>query len=417
MAVPTGFKIGATLVEQNIEFTLDERTMPGGDVGSLNIIDADNPAEDSFTYTLVTSDEDATAKADDVYEIVRDPETGLSKIVVKAGVTLDYETLAHQSRDLWIQASDGTDSVVYKVTMKANGINEAPSDVTLSQSTIAEDSATDTEIGLLSAIDQDLNDTFTFALKDNAEGRFKLDGNKLVVADGSLLNFEAASSHQIKIEVTDFGGLTFEKTLTINVGDGVDTFTGTNGNNKIIGTAGVDLIDGGYGNDVLYGLSGDDLIDGGAGNDFIHGSYGNDLLQGGAGNDKIYGSLGNDTINGGLGKDLLSGGTGKDTFVFNTAIKRGYFDQITDFNSADDTLQFSLAALQPYKIKAFKKGKLSKGFFTVGDEPKDGNDYIYYNKKNGFVYLDVDGDGGKKGIQILKVKPGTNITADDFLFI
>ena len=137
---------------------------------------------------------------------------------------------------------------------------------------------------------------------------------------------------------------------------------------------------------------------------------------------------------------MLTGGAGKDTFVFDTPVKKGHFDHVTDFNSADDTLQFNLAALKSIKVKAskkdvefgdfkgkktgllgldkvFKKGKLEKKFFTVGDHAKDGNDYVFYNKKNGIVYLDVDGAGGKKGIEILKLKPKTQISVDDFLFV
>lgn len=152
-------------------------------------------------------------------------------------------------------------------------------------------------------------------------------------------------------------------------------------------------------------------------NDKLVGGAYDDLISGLAGNDKLYGNAGNDKLNGGLGKDVLYGGQGKDTFIFDTPIKKGQFDQVADFNSADDTLQFKLSALKSFKIKAFKAGKMNKKFFTLGDKPKDGNDYIYYNKKNGFVYLDNDGSGHKKGMEILKLKPGLKLTADDFLLI
>ena len=230
-------------------------------------------------------------------------------------------------------------------------------------------------------MDPDLNDTFTFTLTDNAGGRFKIEGGKLLVADGSKLDFETAKSHQIKVQVKDAGGLTFEKTITIGVTDGIDPISGTKRNDKIVGTESADFISGDAGNDKISGLGGDDII------------------------------------NGGLGKDHLTGGAGRDTFMFDSALRKGGFDMVTDFNSADDTLQFDLSALKSFKIKAFKEGKLQKKFFTVGTEPKDKNDYVYYNKKNGFVYLDADGSGHKKGMEILKLKPGTKISADDFLFI
>ena len=201
------------------------------------------------------------------------------------------------------------------------------------------------------------------------------------MADGAKLDFETATSHKIKLQVKDAGGLTFEKTITIGVNDGIDTVSGTKRNDKITGTEGADVINGDAGNDKIYGLGGDDII------------------------------------NGGLGKDQLTGGAGKDIFVFDAALRKGGFDQVTDFNSADDTLQFNLSALKSFNIKGLKHGKLPKKFFTVGSESKDKNDYVYYNKKNGFVYLDADGSGHHKGIEILKLKPGTTVSADDFLFV
>ena len=128
-------------------------------------------------------------------------------------------------------------------------------------------------------------------------------------------------------------------------------------------------------------------------------------------------------INGGTGKDKLYGGAGQDTFVFDTPVKKGHFDHIEDFKASDDTIQISLAALKAFKVKGpkasdviskkgsddggkpdknsnksvgfdkiFKKGqKLEKKFFNVGtklgDNPDGSNDYVFYNKKNGFVYL------------------------------
>jgi serralysin len=160
------------------------------------------------------------------------------------------------------------------------------------------------------------------------------------------------------------------------------------------------------------------------------------------GNDKLYGLAGNDTLNGGVGKDILSGGDGADTFVFDAPLKKGHFDQIRDFKSGQDKVVFDLDALKTFKVKAsksdlldlakkgkpdkkssveldkvFKEGKLEKKFFTVGTTSKDGNDYVVYSKKSGTVYLDVDGSGSAKPVEILKLKPGTGLAFSDFLFI
>jgi len=199
------------------------------------------------------------------------------------------------------------------------------------------------------------------------------------------------------------------------VSDAVDIRNGTATNDRLLDTAGSDLFKDLSGDDTLYGLAGDDMLNGGAGND---------------------------TLNGGAGKDFLSGGDGADTFVFDNPFKKGHFDHINDFKSGQDKIQFDLDALKGFKVKAaksdlldlakkgkldkkfsvvldkvFKEGKLEKKFFTVGTASKDGNDYVVYTKKSGIVYLDVDGSGSAKPVEILKLKPGTTLSFSDFLFI
>ncbi|MBZ6076896.1 cadherin domain-containing protein [Microvirga puerhi] len=349
-------------------------------IGTLSVDGGANG--ETFTYALTDSIADR-------FEIRHNATSGEYELVVKTGGNLfDFERADLNHFDVAISANGDMGTVVDKgaITINVTNVNEAPTDIGILGITapkVAENAAAGTEIGPLAALDPDANDTFTFKLKDDAGGRFQLDstGKKLLVADGSKLDYETASSHQIKVEVKDAGGLTFERTLTIGVTDGVDTFTGSTKNDKLTGTAGSDILLGGNGNDKLYGLDGDDIL------------------------------------NGGQGKDMLYGGKGKDTFVFDSPLKKGQFDQVMDFNSADDTLEFSLSSIKAFKNKAMKAGKLNKKFFIVGDHAKDKNDFVYYNKKNGFVYLDNDGSGHKKGIEILKLKPGLKLTADDFHFI
>ena len=62
---------------------------------------------------------------------------------------------------------------------------------------------------------------FTYALLDNAGGRFAIDASTGVirVADGASLDFETASSLGISVRVTDQTGLSLDKSFTINVSD------------------------------------------------------------------------------------------------------------------------------------------------------------------------------------------------------
>jgi len=74
------------------------------------------------------------------------------------------------------------------------------------------------------------------------------------------------------------------------------------------------------------------------GDDRLVGQTGRDNLIGGAGNDKLFGGAGDDRLEGGGGNDLLVGGAGADRFVFN--VLSGGRDTIRDFNAAEgDTIQ------------------------------------------------------------------------------
>ncbi|MBU6240055.1 MAG: cadherin domain-containing protein, partial [Planctomycetes bacterium] len=85
--------------------------------------------------------------------------------------------------------------------------------------TIAENAINGTVVGSGSTIDADPWDTHTYSLIDSAGGRFAINSStgQLTVANGSLLNFEAATSHNIVVRATDQGGLTVDRMVTINL--------------------------------------------------------------------------------------------------------------------------------------------------------------------------------------------------------
>ncbi|MFL5025459.1 MAG: calcium-binding protein [Microvirga sp.] len=343
-------------------------------------------------------------------------------LVVKNSVSgdgsslFDFENDALNHFTFKISATGDVGTVVATTTFTVSVTdNTAPTEIILSDSSVVEHAQTGTVIGSLWAFDPDDDDTFTYTLTDDAGGRFDIVDGNVVVKDGSLLDYLSAQSHQITVEVKDSDGNIHTANLTINVSDAVDIRNGTATNDRLYDSARSDL---------FKDLSGDDM------------------LNGGAGSDKLYGLAGNDTLNGGAGKDFLSGGDGADTFVFDNPFKKGHFDHINDFKSGQDKIHFDLDALTGFKVKAaksdlldlakkskldkkssvgfdkvFKEGKLEKKFFTVGTASNDGNDYVVYTKKSGTVYLDVDGSGSAKPIEILKLKPGTTLSFNDFLFI
>ena len=96
-------------------------------------------------------------------------------------------------------------------------VNSPPTDITLSGAVVAENALNGTSIGTLLGIDPDANERFTYILVDDAGGRFSILGDQLVVADGTLLDFETASSHDIVVRVTDSASQNFEKGIAIAV--------------------------------------------------------------------------------------------------------------------------------------------------------------------------------------------------------
>ncbi|MGI9487619.1 MAG: cadherin domain-containing protein, partial [Geminicoccaceae bacterium] len=99
--------------------------------------------------------------------------------------------------------------------------NDAPHDLTLSSASVDENAANGTVVGTASGSDVDAGDSLTYALADDAGGRFAIDSASgvITVADGSALDHEAAASHDVTVRVTDDAGATYDEIFTINVGD------------------------------------------------------------------------------------------------------------------------------------------------------------------------------------------------------
>ena len=156
--------------------------------------------------------------------------------VVYSGAWVDYTvsgTGPFTLTDDRVNSPDGTDTVsnvenfqFSNVTATAAQLlNDAPTNIALSTSTVAENSANGTIIGSLSDTDPDsvLGDTARYTLTNDAGGRFAISGTNLVVANGSLLDYESATSHNVTVRVADAHGATFSKTFTIAVSDQNDT--------------------------------------------------------------------------------------------------------------------------------------------------------------------------------------------------
>jgi hypothetical protein len=94
--------------------------------------------------------------------------------------------------------------------------NSRPRDVELSNDSVSENQTGPQAVGSLTVIDVNANDTFTFQLIDDADGRFYLSGNVLM-ANSALIDYEDETSHTITLVATDSGGLSIERSFVISV--------------------------------------------------------------------------------------------------------------------------------------------------------------------------------------------------------
>lgn len=144
-------------------------------------------------------------------------------------------------------------------------------------------------------------------------------------------------SESFAYAISDGQGGSAASSLTVTVTTTADLVSVSlgRGGASFSGTAADEVIQGGTGNDFVFGLDGSDRIYGGNGADQLYGGNGWDLLSGGNGDDRLYGENGNDVLAGGKGADLLFGGAGADAFVFGA---QGGADTIGDFQLGIDRI-------------------------------------------------------------------------------
>ncbi|MCC7260586.1 MAG: cadherin repeat domain-containing protein, partial [Alphaproteobacteria bacterium] len=183
---------------------VDENSSGGTAIGTVSAFSPDAGA--TLTYSLT---DDAGGR----FEI--DSVTGA--LTVATGAVLDYE--AATSHDIVAQVSDGTFNAASTLTITLNDVNESPAAPALaSGGSILEGSPAGSAVATISAADTDAGTTLTYTLTDDAGGRFEIDSvtGALTVATGAVLDYEAATSHDITVQASD-GTFTVDSTLTITV--------------------------------------------------------------------------------------------------------------------------------------------------------------------------------------------------------
>ncbi|MBD9375397.1 hypothetical protein IB238_22520 [Rhizobium sp. ARZ01] len=435
--------------------------------------------ENTKTVTTIrATDQNAGSKL--TYSIIGGADKALFTIDTRTGALAfkaapDFENPKDSGKnnayDLIVQVSDGKliDMQALQVTVK--NVNEAPTPPTLSGTSVKENVAAGTLVGIFSSKDPE-GKALTYKLTDTAGGLFKLSGTKLVTT--KPIDFDKVQKDTVTINISD-GINKVTKVFTITIADILETITGTAKGDVLKGGIGMDKILGLAGNDTLYGYAGSDILDGGDGNDLLVGGAGGDrlvggngtdtasyagatagvtasltkssintgdakgdtyssienitgssyadkltgdakanVLDGGAGDDMLSAGAGNDRLIGGLGFDDLHGGAGSDRFVFRSAKELGTSktatDTIFDFSQKEkDLIDFTAidANLRKAGDHAFAFIGTAKFSNTAGE--------LRYEKTkaNTYVYGDIDGNG--KADFVLHIDAALAFKAGDFL--
>jgi len=179
--------------------------------------DSDPDVGDTLTLTAVdTSGTVGTVTAWDADgSFTYDPD-GQFEYLPTGGLTTDSFTYTVSD------GNGGTDTAT--VTITINGVNDAPTGISLDNSSVAENQPSGTAVGDFSTTDPDTGDTFAYSLEsgggDDDNASFTIAGTQLQTA--AYFDYETKNSYSIRVRTTDSGALHYEETFTITVTDAND---------------------------------------------------------------------------------------------------------------------------------------------------------------------------------------------------
>ncbi|CDO58988.1 DNA gyrase subunit A [Candidatus Phaeomarinobacter ectocarpi] len=182
------------------DIALDNTTVAENNAGAVigNLATTDPDAGDTHSYSV----------SDNRFEVVD------GELKLKDGVSLDSNDAGTVSIDVTTTDAGGL-SRTESFDIAVSNVNEAATDISLDNTSVAENAA-GAVVGTLSTTDADVGDTHTYTVSD---ARFEVVDGELKLKDGVSLDHEAGDSVSIDVTTTDAGGLSFTESFDIAVGD------------------------------------------------------------------------------------------------------------------------------------------------------------------------------------------------------
>jgi len=174
-------------------------------VGVFSTTDPD--VGNTFTYALVSGTGD-----------MDNSSFNINSNSLRTSAIFNYE--AKNSYSIRVRSTDqGALTFEKQFTINVIDVNETPTNINLSSSTVAEDQPVNTIVGAFSTTDPDTGNTFTYTLVSGAgdtdNGSFNINGNNLRTS--AIFDYETNNSYSIRVMSTDQGTLSFDRQFTITV--------------------------------------------------------------------------------------------------------------------------------------------------------------------------------------------------------
>lgn len=315
-------KFELNVKSQNNDGSLTQKLITGAGIATEYTV-----AEDSGVYTIPVSNlvADVTSTGNASLSSISSAFGGTATLSAdKTTVQFTPDANFNGKASFAYNVLSGGVVVPATISFNVTPVNDAPTAVTLNGNGLVEHSGIGYVVGTLAGVDPDIGDTFTYALLDDAGGRFAVDPatGTLVIAGGTPLDYELAASYQIVVRVTDAAGAYYDQQIALPVSEAAKMTRN--------GTSGADVIDVTSSNGwIVNGLAGADVITTGSGKDIIDGGTGNDIISAGGNDDIILFGLaaGRDTVDGGAGYDVIKASTD------NAVLTWGSYSNIEAFSS------------------------------------------------------------------------------------
>ena len=190
----------------NLIGSIPENSPTGTTVGYLLTLDSDSG--DTFTYQLINS--------------LSYPDNNKFDLTTEGTLT-SKEIFNYEEKNTYTINVRTTDSggLTYDglIIVPITNVNESPTYIYLSSTSISENVPTGTTVGTLSSDDPDAGDTFTYSLVDTSSYP---DNDSFVITGTSLkskavFNYETKNTYLIKIRSMDAGGLTHSQVIYIDI--------------------------------------------------------------------------------------------------------------------------------------------------------------------------------------------------------